>query len=1144
MPSNEASYTDSIKQIAYRIWELRGEQPTDDWANWFLAERVYRYASQAKSASQAATKAAEKPLLSQSPVNQYLQSDSRRIIHISDLHIAATTPPFPGIDVTNSVPYPWYPDSDRLTTIGDFLINNKETLNASIVLISGDLTDGGDSSDYDLVAPFINKLLNNGFNVYSIPGNHDYAAHGTLAWADERKRDNFATLVPRAYAKDAYPVEVDIPNGKLILLDSMQAELLEDNYGMEWKWWGIIPYYWFKDGDQQAQGKLGTDQLNKLSGILEGCQNARKNGYKVIVSLHHNPFSQSGSGMLHDSDDFLSRIAGKIDGKIDCLLCGHQGDPWQHLSDYEDTFVSPLPSKKQYTLDLQIANKVNLQHVKDQNIENVEAVARAIILDAFLGGAIAADPNDPIAALLFSADIVSIVSTYQAYIDNSCQAYPICVMDLEKNQMEVYYTDQSATTIERGNVARAVAPWRTSGFLKQGTLDSHGNLGNRGNFEMVIPAPNGGEGLAHYIRDNDAEGIAPWHGPTIFGTGPFDSTSLIQSTCGLAGTLGTLEVAARCGSTIRFFSRINVPPFNWTEIEATDASGNVIEIDNVSGNPCLIQSTLGGSPGDFKLVVPLAQGGLAFCTRHNNVNGRPWERHDNILAQDGVMLGAALIQSDFNGGIGMPFYLEMVVVFENGKLAHYQQNYEGQWDRTDFGEPNTLHCGTPALIQGTFGPNGCENFELVVPIQGGGFAHYERLPTPIAATPTSSLNLPAFIRLYSCSFGPGSDSAVTVFCSPISIDENHNVVAGSPESIPVEPGWKFRPPKPNEIFRITGLNKDVLESGVQIQIRIYDSHYICIDHDEEAHQDYVMADATTPNEGSALFTIILKQSTGPQNYYINIQAWDGRFLIMPPSEEGPLELGEVPTTLVLEWVSPEYSWQMNRIMATPALSSLSMIQSNYGDKGHLEVVTIEEDSKNMTSYWRDDNDPDYTWYGPLPVIPINLPAFRLYSCSFGHGSDNDVTAFCIPISIDENHNVVAGSPESIPVEPSWKFRPPKPNEFFWITGLIKCILESGDKIQIRTFDGHYIWIDHDEDAHDDYVMADATTPNDDSALFRVGFEPPTDPQNSIYYINIQARDGRCLGLPASCEATPPSGGPLQLVDCTGSRSIFVLEFLT
>ena len=59
----------------------------------------------------------------------------------------------------------------------------------------------------------------------------------------------------------------------------------------------------------------------------------------------------------------------------------------------------------------------------------------------------------------------------------------------------------------------------TSGYFLQTTF------GSAGNFEMVLPSPQGG--LVHVWRNNDTAGF-PWMPPTFFASGYLDGVSLIQ----------------------------------------------------------------------------------------------------------------------------------------------------------------------------------------------------------------------------------------------------------------------------------------------------------------------------------------------------------------------------------------------------------------------------------------------------------------------------------------------------------------------------------------------------------------------------------------------------------------------------------------
>src|SRR5438552_2126538 len=69
---------------------------------------------------------------------------------------------------------------------------------------------------------------------------------------------------------------------------------------------------------------------------------------------------------------------------------------------------------------------------------------------------------------------------------------------------------------------------------------------------------------------------------------------------------------------------------------------------------------------------------------------------------------------------------------------------------------------------------------------------------------------------------------------------------------------------------------------------------------------------------------------------------------------------------------------------------------------------------------------------------------------------------------------------------------PRVEERFVIEGFDRDYLQPGDAIHLRTNDGHYVGILHDEDSHEDYVTASAATPGP-SETFIVDFPFGTDP---------------------------------------------------
>jgi hypothetical protein len=232
--------------------------------------------------------------------------------------------------------------------------------------------------------------------------------------------------------------------------------------------------------------------------------------------------------------------------------------------------------------------------------------------------------------------------------------------------------------------------------------------GNQGNFELVVPALEGG--LAFYWRDNDSETL-PWQGPVLFaqGVGPVDAVTMIQSNY---GHVGNLELVARIGNKLAFF---------WcdSEVERQWHGPFFFGSVAVSGNPVLIQSRF-GHQGNFELVVPTVEGGLAFYWRDNDSETLPWQGPIFFAQEVGQVDAVTMIQSNY-GHVGN---LELVARIGD-KLAFFFRDSEAlsQWHGPFFFGSHSV-SGNPVLIQSRFGHQG--NFELVVPTVEGGLAFYWR----------------------------------------------------------------------------------------------------------------------------------------------------------------------------------------------------------------------------------------------------------------------------------------------------------------------------------------------------------------------------------------------------------------------------------
>jgi hypothetical protein len=257
--------------------------------------------------------------------------------------------------------------------------------------------------------------------------------------------------------------------------------------------------------------------------------------------------------------------------------------------------------------------------------------------------------------------------------------------------------------------AKPIVPDQASG--KPAFIQS--TYGNRGNFELVVPAAGGG--LSHYSRNNDLEGL-PWSGPVRFGieTGLISGASLIQGDFGASGNLEVMASDSE-GHNLLHFWRDSGPSYNWNgPICITDESLDCA----FAGSPAMIWSNF-GRRGNFDVIVPRADGGFYYYWRENDDPDLTWQGPFEFAADAGRFEALTLIQSNF----GDPGNLEMVARSGN-KLAFF---WRDSWPELKWNGPEIIASGVtgePSMIQSSFGNKG--NFELVVPLELGGLAYYWR----------------------------------------------------------------------------------------------------------------------------------------------------------------------------------------------------------------------------------------------------------------------------------------------------------------------------------------------------------------------------------------------------------------------------------
>ena len=181
-----------------------------------------------------------------------------------------------------------------------------------LVLITGDVVDNGEEEEFLEARRTLRPLLDAGFTVLPIPGNHDYGWAGSYAQA--KKFALFKRYLLGTTARVGYPqVAYDEEGVTLITLDSMKAET------------------GFPDG-LLANGEMGRAQRRSLARIIASLHEERPAEQRIVVALHHHPFLFPGETPLELAKDWVGHrlkdgesLMKVLQGRVHALLFGHEG---------------------------------------------------------------------------------------------------------------------------------------------------------------------------------------------------------------------------------------------------------------------------------------------------------------------------------------------------------------------------------------------------------------------------------------------------------------------------------------------------------------------------------------------------------------------------------------------------------------------------------------------------------------------------------------------------------------------------------------------------------------------------------------------------------------------------------------------------
>ncbi|MDD1757273.1 MAG: hypothetical protein LUQ22_00885 [Methanotrichaceae archaeon] len=267
-------------------------------------------------------------------------------------------------------------------------------------------------------------------------------------------------------------------------------------------------------------------------------------------------------------------------------------------------------------------------------------------------------------------------------------------------------------------------------------------------------------------------------------------------------------------------------------------------------------------------------------------------------------------------------------------------------------------AGKPSMIQSTYGKKG--NFELVSPISTGGLAYYWRendqddLPWlgPMKFDPEGRLF--DGVSLIQSNFGEIGNLEL------VAVDYGgHNLIHFWRESGP-EFDWHG----PNQISEkalvpVFSGNPAIVQNTLGSR----GNFDVIVARSEGGFSHY-----WRDNDDASL------PWYGPFDFAIDAGIYDAVTLIQSNfGEPGNLELiARSGNQLFHFWrdSGPEFKWHGPFPMDLGVTGAPSMIQSNFGNKGNFELV-VPQSSGGLAHYWRDNDDIHLHWYGPF-MFAMNI----------------------------------------------------------------------------------------------------------------------------------------------------------------------------
>ncbi|WP_125776837.1 hypothetical protein [Antribacter gilvus] len=402
-------------------------------------------------------------------------------------------------------------------------------------------------------------------------------------------------------------------------------------------------------------------------------------------------------------------------------------------------------------------------------------------------------------------------------------------------------------------------------------------------------------------------------------------------------------------------------------------------------SPCggsLIMSRAGES-GNFEVVIPWPDGGLAHFWRDNDDPSKAW--HGPTLFGTGRYQGASVIESDFRAFDARLGNLEVVAVAENGDAEHWWRENGGmfRWSRADtvvaraHGVPALAYSGARFKAGDFFfdlEAHGPSEFFVVIPSEGGGFNMFRRRNDDAPGPFGSGSTLPNGWEHIS---SPPLFSSISTAILRDSDFVGLGLALTTLRNITTSAGWK----EMRESVEFDIVSGDILVCGGSTEgaVSILEWSYTRGGPGEGTTQRWIDATSLTlptplghelrPFRGRP--TIVQADygldEIGEIGGFFGDDAEYGNLEVVAPAKEGGLlhfwrdngDHGDTPKL--------DSGWSFGAKFGESLYDDVSMIQGRFGtsENGNLELIARRHDQRGFDFFFREQSDR--IWRGPFPV---------------------------------------------------------------------------------------------------------------------------------------------------------------------------------